>query len=74
VQKDELTYRREKNDTLLSFALPDMLNLSDSLQHTDTIVTITDKNGVILNSFGDTGILKKGEKVRHMPGLYGPKK
>ncbi|ANX11658.1 hypothetical protein ABE41_006530 [Fictibacillus arsenicus] len=68
VQQDDLIYRREKNDTLLSFALPDMKYLSDSLQHTDTIVTISDKNGVILNSFGDTAILKKGEKVRHMPG------
>ncbi|GMA65079.1 sigma-54-dependent Fis family transcriptional regulator [Alicyclobacillus fastidiosus] len=65
---DDLINRREKNKTLLSFAIPDTEYLSDFIVGSETIITIADKNGLILNSFGDNSILNKGEKIRLMPG------
>jgi sigma-54 dependent transcriptional regulator, acetoin dehydrogenase operon transcriptional activator AcoR len=68
IQETDLNRIQEKNDKLLSFARPDMKYLAQSMEGSETIITISDKNGLILDMYGDPSILKEGEKIHFMPG------
>lgn len=59
---------RDENELLLSYAEPRMRALASSLYGTDAIVTMADKNGVIVNTFGNKDILHKSEGIGLVPG------
>src|SRR5699024_9098058 len=59
---------RDENELLLSYAEPRMKELAKSLYGSDAVVTISDKNGVIVNTFGDSSILKKSDDIGLIPG------
>ncbi|MFB4165760.1 sigma-54-dependent Fis family transcriptional regulator [Alteribacillus sp. JSM 102045] len=59
---------RDENKFLLSVAEPNMKALAESLYGTDTVITLADRNGIILNTFGDGEILSKSEGIGLVPG------
>ena len=68
VKQEDLLTKHEKNQKLLSFARPDMKHLADTVKGSETIITISDRNGLILDMYGDTNVLTEGEKIHFMPG------
>jgi transcriptional regulator of acetoin/glycerol metabolism len=68
VKQEDLLTNHEKNQKLLSFARPDMKHLADTVKGSETIITISDRNGLILDMYGDTNVLTEGEKIHFMPG------
>jgi transcriptional regulator of acetoin/glycerol metabolism len=68
IGNDELSLFQEKNDKLLHYARPDMKFLAESLEGSGTIITISDKNGLLLDMYGDREILRRAEKINFLPG------
>lgn len=59
---------REQNELLISHAEPRMKELAKSLFSSDAVVTMSDSNGVIINTFGNQNILHKSENIGLVPG------
>jgi transcriptional regulator of acetoin/glycerol metabolism len=68
IHETDLNMVQEKNDKLLNFARPDMKYLAQSMEGSETIITVSDNNGLILDMYGDPTILKEAEKIHFMPG------
>ncbi|HHW38988.1 MAG TPA: sigma-54-dependent Fis family transcriptional regulator [Bacillales bacterium] len=68
VKESDLVDNQSKNEKLLSIAQPDLKYLADIVSRTETIITISDNNGLLLEMYGDQQILKEGRKIHFMPG------
>jgi len=64
----ELDDRREQNRVLCSHALPVMETLHDQIVNTQSMIVLTDSDGLILHSIGDDDFLERAEKVALRPG------
>ena len=68
ITQHDLTERLERNEQLLSFALPQIASLADLLNESKTMLSITDNNGTILHSSGEKKTLKKAEALNIFDG------
>ncbi|BFG76057.1 sigma-54-dependent Fis family transcriptional regulator [Paraburkholderia terrae] len=57
------------NRSLYAHALPVMETLHAQIVDTDSMVLLTDSNGVILHSLGDSDFVEKAERVALCPGV-----
>lgn len=64
-----LAEMREQNRTLTMNALPVMENLYRQIVDTESMIVLTDAQGLILHSLGDDGFLQRAEKVALKPGV-----
>jgi transcriptional regulator of acetoin/glycerol metabolism len=64
-----LAEMREQNRTLALSALPVMENLYRQIVDTESMIVLTDAQGLILHSLGDDGFLQRAEKVALKPGV-----
>ena len=68
ISQNNLKTRLDKNEQLLSFATPKINSLSDILQDSKTMLSITDKHGTILHSSGEKSVLKNAERINIFTG------
>lgn len=68
VSTNELINWKAKNEELLYYARRDMKYLSEAIAGTDTIITISDENGLLLDSYGDLNVQRESEKINFVPG------
>ncbi|MFN3566850.1 MAG: sigma-54-dependent Fis family transcriptional regulator, partial [Burkholderiaceae bacterium] len=60
---------RDSSRTLTLNALPVMENLYRQIVDTESMIVLTDAQGLILHSLGDDGFLQRAEKVALKPGV-----
>jgi len=68
VDRHDLDQRLERNNQLLSFASPKINRLTDILNDSKTMLSITDKYGTIMHSEGERTVLKKAENLNIFAG------
>ena len=59
----------ERNQSLYTHALPVMETLHAQIVDTQSMVLLTDSNGVILHSLGDSDFIEKANRVALCPGV-----
>ncbi|PTB21122.1 sigma-54-dependent Fis family transcriptional regulator [Trinickia symbiotica] len=64
----DLTVKREQNRVLTAHALPVMETLREQIVNTQSMIVLTDAQGLILHSIGDDDFLRRAEKVALRPG------
>ena len=64
----ELEVKREQNRVLCRHALPVMETLHEQIVNTQSMIVLTDCEGLILHSIGDDDFLERAEKVALRPG------
>ena len=64
----ELQVKRELNRVLCRHALPVMETLHDQIVNTQSMIVLTDSEGLILHSIGDDDFLERADKVALRPG------
>ncbi len=67
--QQRLAEMRDRNRTLTMHALPVMENLYQQIVDTESMIVLTDAQGLILHSLGDDGFLQRAEKVALKPGV-----
>ncbi|OHC65783.1 MAG: sigma-54-dependent Fis family transcriptional regulator [Rhodocyclales bacterium GWA2_65_19] len=65
----QLAERREQNSLLVCHARPVMESLYDQIANTESMIVLTDANGLILHSLGDDDFLERAHKVALCPGV-----
>ncbi|WP_432262193.1 sigma-54-dependent Fis family transcriptional regulator [Cupriavidus sp. TMH.W2] len=68
VLQSELKTRIERSQSLFAYALPVMETLYDQIVNTQSMVILTDADGLILHSMGDDDFLVRADKVALRPG------
>jgi len=68
IDRNDLNNRLARNEQLLSFASPKIESLTDLLNDSKTMLSITDKQGTILYSKGEKNTLKKAEILNIFAG------
>ncbi|WP_240377137.1 sigma-54-dependent Fis family transcriptional regulator [Bacillus piscicola] len=68
VKTTELLDSQERNEKLLHFARQDMQHLIQSIGDSRTIITISDKDGLLLDAYGHLNIKKKAGEINFLPG------
>ncbi|HEU0199680.1 MAG TPA: sigma-54-dependent Fis family transcriptional regulator [Burkholderiaceae bacterium] len=66
---NRLTESREQNRELALHALPVMENLYQQIVDTESMLVLTDANGLILHSLGDNSFLQRADQVALRPGV-----
>ena len=64
----ELEHRHEQHHLLLSHARPEMDTLNEQIAHTNSVVILTDAEGVVLHSAGERHFLNQSQQVALSPG------
>ncbi|HEX7685843.1 MAG TPA: sigma-54-dependent Fis family transcriptional regulator [Trinickia sp.] len=64
----ELALKVEQNRILCAHAMPVMETLREQIVNTESMVVLTDAQGLILHSIGDDDFLARAEKVALRPG------
>ena len=64
----ELTLKLEQSRILCAHATPVMESLREQIVNTQSMIVLTDANGLILHSVGDDDFLQRAEKVALRPG------
>jgi transcriptional regulator of acetoin/glycerol metabolism len=64
----ELALKVEQNRVLCAHAMPVMETLREQIVNTESMVVLTDAQGLILHSIGDDDFLSRAEKVALRPG------
>ncbi|CAN7241857.1 sigma-54-dependent Fis family transcriptional regulator [Trinickia sp. LjRoot230] len=64
----ELSLTLEQNRVLTAHALPVMETLHEQIVNTQSMIVLTDAQGLILHSIGDDDFLQRAEKVALRPG------
>ena len=64
----ELSLRVEQSRILCAHAMPVMETLREQIVNTESMVVLTDAQGLILHSIGDDDFLERAEKVALRPG------
>ncbi|HEY3325986.1 MAG TPA: sigma-54-dependent Fis family transcriptional regulator [Novimethylophilus sp.] len=68
ITQQELARRLEQHHLLISHARPEMATLNEQISHTRSIVILTDHEGVILHSMGDSSFLSEAQRISLSPG------
>lgn len=68
VTAQELAFKREKNQHLLTLAQPEMETLNAQIAHMHNVVILTDNEGVILHSLGSEHLQKGVERMASSAG------
>ncbi|CAJ95846.1 Transcriptional regulator DhaR of acetoin/glycerol metabolism [Cupriavidus necator] len=68
VLQSELKTRIERSQSLFAYALPVMETLYDQIVNTQSMVILTDADGLILHSMGDDDFLARANQVALRPG------
>jgi sigma-54 dependent transcriptional regulator, acetoin dehydrogenase operon transcriptional activator AcoR len=63
-----LTLKREQNRVLCAHAMPVMETLHEQIINTQSMIVLTNAEGLILHSVGDDDFLQRAEKVALRPG------
>ncbi|NML35183.1 sigma-54-dependent Fis family transcriptional regulator [Paraburkholderia antibiotica] len=63
-----LALKREQNQTLCAHAMPVMETLHEQIVNTQSMIVLTNAEGLILHSIGDDDFLHRAEKVALRPG------
>src|SRR5215471_13985252 len=69
LSSNRLVETREQNRLLAAHALPVMENLYQQIVDTESMLLLTDANGLILHSLGDDSFLQRADKVALRPGV-----
>ena len=69
LRSDFLSEELEKNHNLVSHALPVLETLYQQLAGTHSMVVLTDEQGLILHSLGDSDFLERAQRVALQPGV-----
>ncbi|MFA9462219.1 sigma-54-dependent Fis family transcriptional regulator [Thiohalorhabdus sp. Cl-TMA] len=64
----ELKQRRERQEHLVAYALPELENIRQQIAHTNSTVILTDAEGVLLQRLGDAEFHRRAETVALQPG------
>ncbi|SAL60838.1 sigma-54-dependent Fis family transcriptional regulator [Caballeronia humi] len=64
----ELNLKLEQNRVLCVHALPVMATLQEQIVNTQSMIVLTDAQGLVLHSTGDDEFLRRAEKVALRPG------
>ncbi|ASV99326.1 sigma-54-dependent Fis family transcriptional regulator [Paraburkholderia aromaticivorans] len=64
----ELSLKLEQNRVLCAHATPVMETLHEQIVNTQSMIVLTDAEGLILHSIGDDDFLRRAEKVALRPG------
>ncbi|MBR8461107.1 sigma-54-dependent Fis family transcriptional regulator [Burkholderia dolosa] len=64
----ELALKREQNRVLCVHAMPVMETLHEQIVNTQSMIVLTDAEGLILHSIGDDDFLRRAERVALRPG------
>ncbi len=67
--KADLSLLLEQNRVLHTYALPVMETLYDQIVNTQSLVVLTDVNGLIVHTIGDDDFLEKASRVALNPGV-----
>lgn len=68
VSQNELIASKEQNDKFLYSVMKDMDYLANVFEDSDTIVTISDKKGLILHTHGNNFVKNEAQKINFLPG------
>lgn len=68
LSQHEFEQRLGKNHLLLSHARPEMDTLNEQIAHTRSMVILTDEEGVILHSLGDSSFMTEAQRIALSPG------
>ncbi|MDR0478365.1 MAG: sigma-54-dependent Fis family transcriptional regulator, partial [Burkholderiaceae bacterium] len=63
-----LSLKREQNRVLCVHAMPVMETLREQIANTQSMIVLTNAEGLILHSIGDDDFLRRAEKVALRPG------
>ncbi|MCB5187028.1 sigma-54-dependent Fis family transcriptional regulator [Methylobacillus caricis] len=66
--RQELRLKQEANHLLLSQAQPEMESLNEQISHTRSVIVLTDQEGIILHSLGNSEFLDDAQRIALMPG------
>lgn len=69
LRRDDLYEILQKNQTLVSHALPVMETLYQQIANTQSMVLLTDAHGLVLHSLGDADFLERAQRVALTPGV-----
>jgi transcriptional regulator of acetoin/glycerol metabolism len=69
IRSDFLSEELERNHNLVSHALPVLETLYQQLSGTHSMVVLTDQQGLILHSLGDSDFLERAQRVALQPGV-----
>lgn len=69
----ELALKLEQNRILCAHATPVMETLHEQIVNTQSMIVLTDAEGLILHSIGDDDFLRRAEKVALRPARTGRK-
>jgi transcriptional regulator of acetoin/glycerol metabolism len=67
--QQEMRLAKERSDTLLKLATPELDAMGECLLDSPGLVLLTDADGLILERRGNTGFLRKAEDVSLRPGM-----
>lgn len=68
LNNNELKYECEKNEQMLKHAEPVMKYLFQVINGSNSVLTISDKNGYVLKMYGDMQTKKEAESINFFPG------
>ncbi len=68
VLQSELKTRIERSQSLFTYALPVMETLHDQIVDTQSMIILTDADGLILHAMGDDDFLARADKISLRPG------
>ncbi|MBB3015171.1 sigma-54-dependent Fis family transcriptional regulator [Cupriavidus alkaliphilus] len=68
VLQSELKTRIERSQSLFTYALPVMETLHDQIVDTQSMIVLTDADGLILHAMGDDDFLARADKISLRPG------
>ncbi|WP_246141143.1 sigma-54-dependent Fis family transcriptional regulator [Bacillus marasmi] len=68
LRDQDLKIEREKNEKMLKYAHPVMKQLQQAIEGSNSVLTISDKNGYVLEMYGDKYTLKEASKINFYPG------
>ncbi|MFL9609055.1 sigma-54-dependent Fis family transcriptional regulator [Methylobacillus sp. Pita2] len=66
--RQELLVKQEAHQLLLSQARPEMESLNEQISHTRSVIVLTDPQGFILHSQGNSEFLDDAQRVALIPG------
>lgn len=68
LSQQELAEKRDISHMLLASAKPEMASLHEQIAHTRSMIVLTDAEGVILHSLGNSSFLDAAQRISLSPG------
>ncbi len=66
--RQELAIRIEQNSQLITHAEPEMITLCEQIAHTQSMVVLSDREGIILSSMGHSEAMSHTQRASLLPG------